>query len=72
METDKAKSAVAFMSRHFVALACEYESVNLDGSIHARGTAVYSGFLMQIYGRMLWVTAGHCLKEELDENIDKG
>jgi hypothetical protein len=72
METDKAKSAVAFMSRHFVALACEYESVNRDGSVHARGTAVYSGFVMRIYGHTFWVTAGHCLKEELDENIDKG
>jgi hypothetical protein len=72
MESDNQKSAVSFMSRHFVALACEYETINRDGSIHGRGTAVYSGFLMQIYGRTFWVTAGHCLKDELDTNIDKG
>lgn len=72
MENAPQERLVAFMSRHFVALVCEYETINQDGSIHERGTTVYSGFLMQIYGRTFWVTAGHCLKDELDRNIDKG
>lgn len=72
MDSGSGTNVVSFMSRHFVALACEYETINTDGTIHGRDAAVYSGFLIEIYGQMFWVTAGHCLKEELDENIDKG
>ena len=60
---------VAFMSRHFVALTCDYETVRRDGSVERRGTSVYSGFLLELHGLIFWVTAGHCLKNELDAGI---
>ena len=63
---------VAFMSRHFVALACDYETVKRDGSVERRGTSVYSGFLLELHGAMFWVTAGHCLKHELDAGVASG
>jgi hypothetical protein len=72
MDSDTNKSAVAYMSRHFVALACDYESLNDDGSVFHRGTLVVSGFLIELYGRVFWGTAGHCLKDELDKRIDEG
>ncbi len=59
--------AVAFMSRHFVALICTVEAKNRDGSV-VRGDEVYSGFLMILADRLYWVTAGHCLKG-LDKRI---
>lgn len=72
MDQENPKGAISFMSRHFVALACEYESVASDGSVFHQGTTVFSGFLMELHGRVFWVTAGHCLKDELDANIGKG
>ena len=63
---------VAFMSRHFVALTCDYETIKRDGSIDRRGTSVYSGFLLQLHGATFWVTAGHCLKDELDAGMATG
>jgi len=63
---------VGFISKHFVALICEYESFNLDGSPLHKGSAVFSGFVIEVNNRWFWVTAGHCLKETLDENIATG
>lgn len=63
---------VAEMSRHFVALTCEYETLNRDGTVYGRGTSVYSGFLLELHGAVFWVTAGHCLKDELDANLASG
>lgn len=66
------RKAISWMSRHFVALGCEYESLNPDGTIHSIGIAVYSGFLLEVANVVCWVTAGHCLKDELDKNMDRG
>ena len=63
---------VAFMSRHFIALTCDYETVKWDGSVERRGVSVYSGFLLELHGVMFWVTAGHCIKHELDAGIASG
>ena len=46
--------------------------LNPDGSVFHRGTTVLSGFLLKLHGRILWVTAGHCLKGELDQRIERG
>jgi hypothetical protein len=72
MATENQGNVVSFMSRHFVALACKYESLHADGTVFHQGTSLYSGFLMALHGHVFWVTAGHCLKEELDDRIDKG
>lgn len=56
---------VAFLSRHFVALTCQYEATDAKG-IKSHHSLVYSGFLLEVRGYTFWVTAGHCLKE-LDE-----
>lgn len=66
------QKAVGFMSQHLVALTCNYESVEKDGSVTHRGTLVLSGWLLELRGRCFWVTAGHCLKETLDDNIKAG
>lgn len=63
---------VAFMSRHFIALICDYETITSDGAVQTSGTAVYSGFLLDLHGVSFWVTAGHCLKDELDASIAAG
>jgi len=67
------------MSRHFVALICDYESLNMDGSVFHRGVTVLSGFLLELpdpeqldQDKWYWVTAGHCLQVEIDERIKKG
>jgi len=62
---------ISFMSRHFVALACEYDSLNNDGTVFRSGTALFSGFVLELREEWFWVTAGHCLKE-LDTRIRKG
>lgn len=64
--------AVAFMSRHFVALTCEYEIYQKDGTVKDRGTLVYSGFLLELHGFQFWVTAGHCIKDELHAGLSSG
>ena len=54
--------AVAFMSRHFLALSCQYDLHKADGTTD-RYVPVFSGFLLEVHGVYFWVTAGHCLKE---------
>ena len=54
--------AVAFMSRHFLALSCHYDLRKADGTTD-RHVPVFSGFLLEVHGVHFWVTAGHCLKE---------
>ena len=63
------KQAVAFMSRHLVALQvdCEYD----DGETQRRGSEVFSGFILDLHGRRYWTTAGHCLRD-VDAEIGKG
>jgi hypothetical protein len=63
---------VAYMGRHLVALTCRYELLNEDGTVRDRGVAVYSGFVLDLEGMIFWVTAGHCLKDDLDANISSG
>ena len=53
---------VAFLSRHFVALACLYETTNANGA-KSQNSMVISGFLLELDGYFFWVTAGHCLKK---------
>ena len=65
------KSATSFMGRHFVGLACTYESLNSDGSVFHRGTAFFSGFIVDFLGRWYWAGAGHCL-QKLDRGVDQG
>lgn len=60
------------MGRHFVALSCQYESLNTDGSVFHSGTMIFSGFIIEFLERWYWVTAGHCLEEELDDHIRRG
>jgi len=54
--------AVAFMSRHFVALTCLYELANATQTRGPR-SLVISGFLLDVRDHYFWVTAGHCLKD---------
>lgn len=63
---------IAFMSRHFVALTYNYESLNPDGSVFHQGETALSGFVIELHGVWFWVTAGHCLKDHLDQRIRKG
>lgn len=58
----------SFMGRHFVALVGAYESFK-DGQIFHRGVFTISGFILRLHDQLFWVTAGHCLKDELDEPI---
>jgi len=60
-----------FMGRHFVALVGAYESLK-DGQIFHRGVFTISGFVLRLHDRLFWVTAGHCLKSELDKPIREG
>jgi hypothetical protein len=64
--------AVGLMSQHLVALCCDYDTVESDGSISHQDTMVFSGWLLELHGQCYWVTAGHCLKEQLDDHIKKG
>lgn len=64
------QSATSFMGRHFVALACTYESLNPDGSVFHRGTTFLSGFVIDFLGKWYWAGAGHCL-QELDERVER-
>lgn len=59
------------MGRHFVALACIYDTLNRDGSVHRRGTTFYSGFIVDFLGKWYWAGAGHCL-QQLDRGVDRG
>jgi hypothetical protein len=65
-------SAMAFMSQHFVALMCDYETHNADGTWTKQEPAAFSGFLLELHGIGFWVTAGHCLKDELDKPLRRG
>lgn len=65
------RTAVSFMARHFVAFSCLYESLNVDGSVFRSGTTIFSGFIIEFLDKWYWVTAGHCLQEELDEHIQR-
>jgi hypothetical protein len=72
-ETGRQKRTfIRFMSRHFVAYGFEYESLNADGSVFHHGIGVHSGFLLELAGQWFWVTAGHCLQEDLEEPLAKG
>jgi hypothetical protein len=64
-------NSVGFMSQHFVALACEYDTIE-NGRIKSSNTQIFSGWILDLHGQLFWVTAGHCLKEQLDEYITKG
>ena len=54
--------AVAFMSRHFVALTCHYDLRKADRTTE-RHVVAFSGFVLELHGAYFWVTAGHCLKQ---------
>ena len=64
--------AVAFMSRHFIAMSCDYEVLGPDGTVLEKKVAVFSGFFLELHGIFFWVTAGHCLKDGLDEPLATG
>jgi len=66
---DMGKQFVAFMSHHLVALQidCEYE----DEDTHNFGSEIFSGFILALYGRWYWATAGHCLRD-VDQAIEEG
>lgn len=64
-------AAMAYMSRHFVALMCECEVIDDKGN-KQRGVDVFSGFLLNLDGHGFWVTAGHCFKDHLDAKIEAG
>jgi len=59
-----------FMSSHLVALVGEYETLR-DGQVVTRDAFVLSGFILSLFSRWFWVTAGHCLKV-FDKPIRKG
>lgn len=61
---------LAYMSRHLVPLACEYQSFD-RGTLHASGTTYFTGFVLELHDAWYWVTAGHCLKD-LDAQIRNG
>jgi hypothetical protein len=64
-------AAIAYMSRHFVALMCECEVTDDKGN-KQRGVDVFSGFLLNLHGHGFWVTAGHCFKDNLDAKLQAG
>jgi hypothetical protein len=66
------RDPVTFMGQHLVALTCDYETIHADGTVCGAGVSVYSGFVLELHGVLFWVTAGHCLKDELDANIESG
>jgi hypothetical protein len=72
MSEDRMSDFLRFMSRHLVALTGQYQSFNTDGSDLHRGVFGFSGFVIEFFGRWFWVTAGHCLKECLDDPIRAG
>jgi endonuclease YncB( thermonuclease family) len=63
---------VRWFGRHFAAYTFDYESFNPDGSLLHRGIGVHSGFFLEIGDNWFWVTAGHCLKDELEDPVAKG
>src|SRR6202030_170924 len=63
---------VRWFGRHFAAYTFDYESFNPDGSLLHRGVGVHSGFFLEIGDTWFWVTAGHCLKDELEDPMAKG
>lgn len=72
VDRDSAKEIVGFLGRHLVVLACDFEVLKPDGSISHRDVAVYCGFLLELHDYLFWVTAGHCLKDDLDARIFDG
>jgi hypothetical protein len=72
MSADRQADFVRFMSHHLVALTGQYQSFNGDGTQLHRGFFGFSGFVIEFFDRWFWVTAGHCLKEFLDEPIRAG
>lgn len=62
---------IGFMSRHLVALLVHEDVYNRDGTLYCRAVEVVSGFIISLYDRWFWVTAGHCLRG-LDKKISDG
>ena len=61
---------VKFMSKHFVPLSVEYETIE-NGKVKCTNTTVLSGWILELHDRWFWVTAGHCLND-LNEPQKKG
>lgn len=57
------------MGQHLIVYTGYYESFNPDGSRLGEGILALSGFLLAIGERHFWVTAGHCLKDVLEEPL---
>jgi hypothetical protein len=72
MSTPQEASFVGFMSRHLVVLACYRDQRTDVGTKFERGWSTFTGFILELHGQWFWVTAGHCLMEALDQNIESG
>lgn len=68
---DDHDAAMAYMSQYFVALMCKCDFARPGGKF-VSGYKFFSGFLLELHGMGFWVTAGHCLKDELDTPISEG
>ncbi len=62
---------VAFLGRHLVVAIFNYETIETDGKVSSRHTHTVTGWLIEMFDRLFWVTAGHCLKE-IDDPLREG
>lgn len=60
------------MGQHLVVFTGRYASFNRDGTPLDEGIFAFSGCLLGIGQSYFWMTAGHCLKDQLDEPIRDG
>ena len=70
-DADDYKKVVGLMSQHLVTLVCYYDTIEKDGRVSSRNNKVFSGWLLELHGRLFWVTAGHCLSE-INDHIEAG
>src|SRR5579863_579246 len=50
-----------WMCDYLVAMTVNFEQVNEKGESVERDRRAFSGFVMSVYDRSYWVTAGHCM-----------
>lgn len=63
------ESLLPALSKHVVILGGWAERF-VDGKVTKEGQFLFPGVILEMHGIWLWATAGHCLKENLDEQIE--
>jgi len=70
---EQAGRLVTYLSKHLVCLAVNYVALDADGRpVDQVQFLACSGFVVVFHGSWFFVTAGHILKEDLDENVEAG